>query len=322
MIKKLYISIFIIISIMFIFSLNHTRIETIKHILKPLKLNESIIDNYFSDNIDKKSESIKQIKEIVLADLGYEDWMDYSEYMNILVFPNDINNNEEMDVIIALNLSKDSGIIAIYEKSENSYDLKDSIKELAYIEYLSILNYNNKTYLITEEIIDEKLGGYFYDESINVYYKDEIYKKVFQESKSYESYFYEGWKKEDIKNPLWYKLIENNIIDISPEKENLNIYVDKKLRVYKSEESSTSIPSNFIPIEERDLSIKYYWDDNYKYFIQQEGKLIDSGEIVGIISISEQNVDSYLNNNDIIYRIVDANGNIKYESSDKISVLE
>ncbi|MBS4537116.1 hypothetical protein GOQ27_01500 [Clostridium sp. D2Q-11] len=322
--KKPFLILIIIFffSIMVIFFLNNNNILTIKNILSPLKLTDAIVDNYFSNDIEKKSESIKRIKEIVLTDLGYDDWMDYSKYMNILVFPKDINQDNNLDVIIALNLSKDSGVVAIYEKTNESYQFKDSIKDLSYIEYVSILTANSDIFLIIEEVIDEKLGGYFYDESVVIYYKDDTYKRIFQESKNYESYFYEGWKNNDIKNPKWFKLIESNLIDIVPDDSTISIDVNKQLEVYTSDESTTSIPSNFNLSEDKEFSINYYWSDKYKYFIQQEGKIVDTGEIVGIISISDQNVDSYLNKDKVIYKIINDARDIKLEDSNNIRVLE
>lgn len=320
--KIILLCIIIIFLIFLIIFFNHDNVDTIKSILNPLKLTEDILDDYFSDNIEKKSQSIKQIKEIVLYDLGFKDWTDYSNYMNILVFPKDINENKNIDVIIVLNLSKDSSVIAIYENNEKEYQLKNSIKDLSYVEYVSIITLNDDVFLMTEEIIDEKLGGYFYDKSIGIYYRNNSFKKVFQESNVYESYFYEGWKEKDIKDPKWFKLTENNLIDIIPKNDILNIKVDKNLNVYTSDESNTSIPSNFKEIKQINYSINYYWNEKFNYFIQKEGKTIDSRELVGIVSISNQNVDSFLDNDELLYKIIDKNGNLRYESSNNIKILK
>ncbi|MBS4534660.1 hypothetical protein GOQ29_03420 [Clostridium sp. D2Q-14] len=304
-------------------SLNHNNIITIKNIFIPINLTEDIIDDYFSNNTEKKSEAIKQIKEIVLNDLGFKNWTDYSDYMNILIFPEDINKNKITDVIIVLNLSKDSSIIAIYENNKTNYRLKYTIKDLPYIEHVSTININNNFFLVTEEIIDEKLGGYYYDKSITIYnHNNNDFKKVFQESKTYEAYFYEGWDNKDIENAKWFKLAENNLIDIIPKNDSLNINVDKNLKVYNSDESTTSIPSNFQDIKQKDFLIKYYWSEKFNYFIQKEGKTIDSGELVGIVSIYNQYVDSFLSNDELTYKIIDENGNLKHENLNNIEILE
>lgn len=314
-----FIIVFFIIMILILF-LSYKAIP-ITYNKSDLILTEKNIDGYFSDNIKEKSKSTEKIKEIVLRDLDFGDWMDYKEYMNILVFPTNLKN-DDTDLIIGLNLSKDTGVIALYKKENDKYILKDSIKDLSYIDYIRTQETADKFFLIVEETIDEKLGGYFYDERLVIYYKEDNFKKVFDETKVYESYFYEGWKKEDIKNPKWFKLTENNIIDIVDEKNNLKINMHKDLRIYTSDESSTSIPSNFNEYKNKDLELNYHWDKNLNYFIQNEGILVDSGELIGIISISNQNADYYLEDEKILYEIIDKKGNIRYESSDKIRVSE
>ncbi|WP_130806592.1 hypothetical protein [Senegalia massiliensis] len=284
-------------------------------------LTEGIIDDYFSDDINKKANSIDKIKEIVLYDLGFENWMEYKEYMDILIFPTDLENNPDIDIIIGLNLSKDTGLIAIYTKENSNYVLNNFIKDLSYIDYISTYEVNDEFFLAVEETIDEKLGGYFYDEKLVIYYKEESFNKVFEDSKIYESYFYEGWKKEDIKNPKWFKLTENNIIDIIEDKDNIKIKDNKELKLYVSEESSTSIPSNFDEYKSKKFNLNYFWDKDLNYFIQNRGILVDSGELIGIVSISNQNIDYYLDNQEVTYKIIDQKGNIRHESLDKIRVL-
>ncbi|MGO1367973.1 MAG: hypothetical protein ACTHVE_05005 [Senegalia sp. (in: firmicutes)] len=296
------------------------KVIPISHQKTDSKLSEKNIDNYFSDNIKEKTKAIESIKEIVLSDLGFKEWMDYKEYMSILVFPSDLKN-ENIDLIIGLNLSKDTGVIALYEKQNDKYVLQDSIKDLSYIDYIKTKEFNDKFLLIVEETIDEKLGGYFYDERLVIYYKQEDFKKVFDKTKVYESYLYEGWKKEKIKNPKWFKLTENNIIDIV-EKDNLNIDLHKELNIYTSDESSTSIPSNFKEYKNKNLKLNYTWDKDFNYFIQNKGIITSTKESVGIISMSNQSVDYYLDNEKILYKIIDKKGDVRYEDSDKIRVLE
>lgn len=287
-------------------------------IMKPL--NESTIDDYFSDDIDKKSSAVKQIKESVLSDLGFESWMDYSEYMDVLVFPNDINKDNKIDLLIGLNLSKDSGVIAIYKKTNDDYEFYNSINNLGYITYISILK--NSDYIIVEEIIDEKLGGFFYDKDIRIFHSDNsTYNEVFRESIEYESYYYEGWDNDKIENPIWYKITESNIIDVIPNNKEIIIDVNKTIKLYESDEETTSIPSNFNLIKEQNIVINYYWSDKFKFFIQNEGKIIESGELVGIISLSNQFADSLLNINESVYKIIDSQGKIRYLNKDSIEII-
>ncbi|WP_427339499.1 hypothetical protein [Caloranaerobacter sp. DY30410] len=288
-------------------------------------ISEKLVDNFFSKDEKLKKDAQNKIKKIVLKDLGYDNWLDYIDYIEVKIYPADVIDNEEEDLIIAINISKDLGVIGIYKKHNDIYVYVDKIENLAYINKINTLRYKPKNliFIIVEEELEENIGAFFYDKYTRIFTKrNSSYEEVFRFSTNYEGYFYEKWTKPKLKNPKWFKLIEYGIIEqITDENLDLHIKASKIIQIFESEEANIdSIPEKFILINEKNLELDYFWSDKYKYFIQGEG-ITKSNEIVGIIESSDQFADYYLNLSNKYYKIIDKNGKIKYINSNNLKLL-
>ncbi|KGG81337.1 hypothetical protein Y919_00865 [Caloranaerobacter azorensis H53214] len=288
-------------------------------------ISEKLIDNFFSKDEKLKKDAQNKIKKIVLKDLGYENWLDYIDYIEIKIYPADVIDNEKEDLIIAINISKDLGVIGIYKKYNDIYVYVDKIENLAYINKINTLRYKPKNliFIIVEEELEENIGAFFYDKYTRIFTKrNNSYEEVFRFSTNYEGYFYEKWTKPKLKKPKWFKLIEYGIIEqITDENLNLHIKASKIIQIFESEKTNIdSIPEKFILINEKNLDLDYFWSDKYKYFIQGEG-ITKNNEIVGIIESSDQFADYYLNLSNKYYKIIDKNGKIKYINSNNLKLL-
>lgn len=289
-------------------------------------LTKKLVENFFSTDEDLKSEAEKTIKKIVLKDFEYHNWIDYIDYIKLAIYPMDITNDLKEELVIALNLSKDEGIIGVYKLHNDSYVFQNKIEDLTSIKNItSIKNpVDNRIFIITEEILDESFGAFFIDNYLRVFTKiDDAYKEVFRQSTDYETYYYEKWTDPSIKNPKWFKLTEKSIIDyLITENGKVIIITSKNIAKYKSNTSDSDvIPENFELVMEKDFDITSIWNENYMYFLQGIGKIKSSNEVVGIIENSYQAADSLLNASDKYYKVIDKNGKIYYIIENDLDII-
>ncbi|MTI66642.1 MAG: hypothetical protein FH753_08585 [Firmicutes bacterium] len=289
------------------------------------QITKQLINNYFSEDTSLKKEAENIIKEYVLKDLGYDNWLDYIKYINITIYPVDYSNNDNKDLIIALNISKDIGVIGFYTAIDDYYIYNNKIENLVEIKNVNTIvdKQNNRIFIITEEFLDERVGAYITDLFIRVHTNiDKKFKEVFRVSKEYETYFNESWLDPSIDSPKWYKLTENNLIDYLITEDNKFVFnVSKSLNKLEGKKASVEIPKDFTLIETKNYDIKYTWMDKYNYFILSEGIIKSTKEKVGIIEDSRLNVESLLNFSNEYFKIIDKNGKIRIIKPDNIKIL-
>ncbi|MTI49351.1 hypothetical protein [Sporosalibacterium faouarense] len=322
--------IFIILSSIFIGKnyYNATKLKTTFSSAFDLNSNITIqlIKNYFSEDreLHKKAEDI--IKVLVLEDLDYEDWLEYTDYIEMTIYPMEITRDLQEELVIVMNLSKDEGIIGIYKLKDDKYVYENKIKDLAFIENVEPLEdaLNNRVFLVIEELLDESFGAYFIDDYIRIFTLiDEDYEEVYRESMEYEAFYYEKWFDPSIENPKWYRLNENNLIDyMSVDNGTIVINTAKSLAKYESQPTEDdSIPEDFQLATDKSFELTSIWNENYQYFLQGVGKIKNSNKIVGIIEDSSQSVESLMNSQDNHYKVIDKNGKINYIDEKDLELL-
>lgn len=288
-------------------------------------LSKKLIDNFFSEDNDIQELASKSIKEIVLKDLRYENWLDYIEYIDIHLYPFDIIHDNTEDLIIAINLSKDQGVIGIYRQYEDKYVLSNKITDLCKIKKVSAIKIESfgKAFIIVEEILDEMIGAYFVDNCIRIFSETNgTYMEVFRQSTDYLAYYFEKWGNPETSDPKWYKVTEISVVDnITVEKNNIVINVSKSLAKYEALNSTNiSIPTEFRLIEENHFDVRLAWSETYNSFIISEGKIISQNTDVGILEDTTQTVDYLLNLTGKYYKVIDKNERILYINSDDIII--
>lgn len=290
------------------------------------KLTDQLIDNYFSTDEQLKREAEKSIKKIVLRDLDYNNWLDYIDYIEVNIYPIENGRRPQEELIIALNLSKDEGIIGVYKHEDLGYILTNRIEGLTFIKNVTRINdsINDRVFLVIEESLDESLGAFFIDNFIRIYTDiSGEYKEVYRQSLDYQAYYYEKWTDPSIENPKWYKLTEKSIFDyLTTDEGKIIMNVSKNVAKFKSNSSQAdAIPENFMIVTEKNFDITSVWNEDFKYFIQGIGRIRNTNEIVGIIESSDQTADSLLNSSDKYYKVIDKNGKINYIVESSLELL-
>ncbi len=291
------------------------------------KLDKSLIDKYMSSSGHEKEELEDKIKQKTIKDMELDKWLEYIEYVKLIVYPVDIVDDSKKDLIIGLNLSKNLGAIGIYKLDGENYILEDKIENLTTIEKISVKIDETKSrkFLLVEEFLDERVGAYFTDKFLRVFTNiDDKFEEVFRQSIDYEAYVYEKWIDADKENPKWYKFNENNIIDYDFEIDNnASFSVYQKIKKLEGQDGSSSeIPTKFKQVEESEFKTKYYWSEEYKRFIMGKGEIISTGEKVAILEDTSRTVDYLLNLGDKYYKVINKNMTIKHIKHDKINIID
>lgn len=329
--KLFFIVIFIILILTYIgrlYYISNTSNTVFNHIFPSMNnINSQLIKNYFSSNEEIKKDAENMIKEIVLKDINYENWIDYIEYIDIAIYPIDIIGDKKEDLIITLNVSKDIGVLAIYKPFNNNYIFTSKIENLTYINKVTTLRNIplGKSFIIVEQTLDEKLGAFFFDNYVQIFVNNNnSFTEVFKQSLNYEGYYYEKWSDPSLEKPKWIKLIEQSLVDyITDENNNILINITKSIFKYEGYNyGRNTIPENFQLIKEENLKIKYFWSKKYSYFIQYEGRVNASNTPVGIIEYSGQFADSLLGLYKPYYKVIHKNGKIEYINSNELTIIE
>lgn len=290
-------------------------------------LSKKLVDNFFSDDNDIKESATTAIKKIVLHDLGYENWLNYIDFIDIRLYLQDVVHDSREDLIISVNLSKDQGVIGIYRLYEDKYILSNTIKDLCNIRNISSIKIgpSKKTFLITEEVLDEMIGAYFVDNFIRIFSEaNGKFIEVFRQSVDYTAFYFEKWQDPNTSNPKWYKITENSVVDnITLEKENIVINISKALAKYENSNSSNFADfSNYKLISQHNYDIKLVWSEVYNSFILAEGKILSRNIDVGIIEDTTQTVDYLLNLTGKYYKVIDKDNVILYIDKNDIIITK
>ncbi|MFA5525042.1 MAG: hypothetical protein WDA24_11850 [Tissierellales bacterium] len=290
-------------------------------------LSKKLVDNYFSEDEDIKRLANSSIKKIVLKDLEQENWLDYIEFIDINLYPYDIIHDNKEDLIISVNLSKDQGLIGIYRQYEDKYIMANKIHNLTNIINISAIRIepSEKSFIVTEELLDEMLGAYFTDNFMRVFSKiDGEFIEVFRQSLDYSAIYLEKSGDPEIDDPKWFNITENSVVDnITVERNKIVINLSKTLSKYEGlNPHSFSIPSDFRLVYQSNYDVKLVWSDLYNSFIMSEGKIISQNIEVGILEDTAQTVDYLLNLTGKYYKVKDKNEKILYVDSNDVIIIK
>ena len=116
--------------------------------------NKTLLETYMSSKGEEKKQLEEDIKTIAMKDMGLDKWLDYNEYVKLIVYPVDIIGDSSNELVIGLNLSKNLGTLGIYKLEGENYLLDDKIDNLTNIEKISGKRNtrNDKRLLFVEEL--------------------------------------------------------------------------------------------------------------------------------------------------------------------------
>jgi hypothetical protein len=243
-----------------------------QHTDSSFKISKQLIHMYESNDSAEKTKAKKNIIEITLNSLQYEKWKEYKDYIDIHLYIENVLPKETSQLIIALNLSKDLGVVAIFNDASDSYIFHNKIENIApvdEIKFLSKAPHPHKM-LVIHQTIDEKFGSFFYEKFLQIYYYfPQGFKNVWQKTLYYEEIYKEVWIDPSANPDLWNKIVEETVIDyILSEPLKINTLSSfKKYSIHSKE-----YPENkaFTLTHSDDYKRSYYWSSQYNTFILGE----------------------------------------------------
>lgn len=278
------------------------------------KIDKDLINQLYHNNTEISTAAEKEIIKITLTAIGYEKWQEYVEHIQLKIYTEEVLPTNNKNLIVALNLSKDLAVVAIFEDSSKEYVFYDKIENLLPInnlEFLTTTPPSNKMLLIYQTL-DEKLGAYLHKEILQIYqYSPENFKIAWEKTLSYEEIYKETWidPKADIN--LWNKIIEKTTIDFvegNPNKINTSTVLEKHIS------TSSKFPSaeDFALIQIENFEHSYQWNEKYNRFVLGIiAKEVFLSEIALLEDMTKEHAKFYgiMNNN---FKVINSKNEILY----------
>ncbi len=282
---------------------------------------KSISENEYDSNTIEYSK--REIITMVLDIIDYDKWMDFIDYIDMNLYYGNINSNLSEELIMSLNLSKDLGVIVIFDEYENNYIFNSKIENLSPIEDIRLLEHpkKNKNFIAIYQTNDESLGSFFYENFIQIYDCTEPkFDLVWENTILYEEIYNDTWIDLEAAENNWTMVIERTDIDFDYT-DSIKINTVTSLEKYKTESKTTPTKNNFTLKEEKSFIRSYYWSEEYNAFIL--GKLTEDVFIsdIAIIEDMENKHEWLFGIKNPYYKIYTTNKELIYLPKSKFNKL-
>ncbi len=249
------------------------------------ELTYQLINDYKQGNENTRKAAETEIKKICLRNSGYENWIDYLDYININLYESNVTPTPSKELIISTNLSKDLAVVCIYEDTGEFYEYSKKIDNLLPIENIQFINIPNSNYnfLIIYQVNDERLGAYLYRKFLDIYmYTDENFIKIMNETIYSEEIYRNIWIDRNARDN-WIKKIVDNKIDFVMN-QNLVMNVSVVSQEYRAPGQREIPPeSEFELTNEEKYKYTYFWNEEFRRFSLYQDTLFYKNKKVLII---------------------------------------
>lgn len=316
--RKLFLLLFLfLVSIILLdeFFTTHQYVNTFKSFMVPeSRISESILEDLNSDDYLKSENATYTIIRTTLMNLGYEQWLDYLSYIDLKVYKDNIMQDNNNELLVVLNLTKNSAVIAVYTSIDKEYKYVKALDGILPVQNISFIEvpHDNLKLLQVEQLIDERLGAFYIEEFIEIFLcAEDEFKSVWKKTKVLEEIYNQQWIDPQSSNDQWIKIIENNTIDILNENAvTINVIMNrKKLTAVKD---TIPFEDEFSQVEELVTEENYYWSPKYQHFILFEGVVRESTQPVAVIKDTTIWKESFLGLESNNYIIKTSEGKISY----------
>lgn len=228
-------------------------------------INKSTVNNYLnpSQTSQEKEKLKKEIIKDILSATKYEKWNEYIDYIDLKIYRGNVLPNKKENIIFVLNMSKDTALIAVYENSSTqNYIYKAKITDLVSVKDIKFF----RNFIVIEQILDERLGAFFLDNFVEVFYYDNNgFKSTFKKSILYDEVYKDIWINKNAPNDVWTKTIKKSSIDYLDE-DIPKILSITTTSTYKAKSVDTPKEEDFKEIGNKSEKELYVWDEKEKEF--------------------------------------------------------
>ncbi|WZL74595.1 hypothetical protein QBE52_07855 [Clostridiaceae bacterium 35-E11] len=304
--------------------LNHKQnIATFKAYTSPsFKISDQLLKNYYSNDTALQDEASKSIVLTTLNNLNFQQWIDYIDYIDILLYQSNISSEENNELIVVLNLSKDLAVIAIYTSLNDEYVFISSIENLLPIQSITFLPIPASSYnfIVTNQLLDERLGGFFIEEFIEIFlYQNNVFKSVWKKTKYMDEIYNAQWINPSESPSKWIEVIERNTIEFH-KKPRLSISVSTHKQKLQAIKDTFPLKEDFHPLKALVVNECFYWSPKYQNFIMNEGIVQNTTKSVAILDDTENWLEYYLGFKSRNYKVLTEDQKIFYIKKQDITI--
>ena len=261
-------------------------IATFKRYGSPIyKIKSSLLKSSDKNSESYDNDSKKQVIDSVLNIIKYNKWQDYRDYIDIQMYYDYIIPDLPEQLILALNLSKDLGVIVIFEEINGNYIFHSKIENLSPIEKIKFIEHpaKNKKLMMVYQISDEKLGAFSYRHYMQIFDCDSQNSNVVLEKTiSGEEIYKENWVDINASDLEWIMVIEESQVNFDY-KNTSEINTVTSVKKYRAKSEMIPLKDSFSLIEEKSYKNVYCWSEKYNTFVSDKSaKDVLSGIITSI----------------------------------------
>ncbi|MFT9495207.1 hypothetical protein [Anaerosolibacter sp.] len=326
MFKQLRLMLVMLILLMTTFLLqhffdSHNNVMTFKSYVSPQqKISQTLINHFYSTDENIKNEAKESIIEITLKNLSQHQWLAYREYVDLKLYTANVLPENNLELIVSLNLSKDQAALAIYRLIGDEYIYTSKIENIAPVEKIDFIPIPGLEYdfIVSHQLIDERLGGFFIERFIKIYmYSDSHFKSIWQETKFSEEIYRLRLLNPSAPEDRWMKVTVNNLIRFESNP-TLHIILETNQKKFSAFHETFPSASSF-KLEDSFRGVEtFYWHPTYQHFVIGEGLVKATGNTVAILSDTADSKESFSGYSLKNYRIITPDGKIEYIPKDSI----
>lgn len=241
--------------------------------------------------------AVQDIVQATLDNTGYSRWEECRHQLDMLVEEADIIPHKGREVLVALSLPPQEGMIACYKRDGLGLEYMGRIPGLLPVTGITILNNAclDSRLIIADQNHDEMLGAFFNARYRDIFlWKDGHFDRVLGLLTGYNSYWNQAWDgiKEDAH---WLWLNQSSQVEYSDNGE--TIYVRHTQSLLQSMVTDAdSIPDN------KDFAVRYYrmvkeeyrWSSHWEGYILGEYTDRVTGEKVALLEDYRTNIASFI----------------------------
>jgi hypothetical protein len=268
---------------------------------------------------DKAAQSIL---DRTLNNTGYMRWRRYSGELDMLLEEADVLTGGENEVLVALSLPPQEGIIALYKREGGRLKYSGRIPSLLPVKGIETLDnarIENRL-LVVDQFQDEMLGAFFNAAYRDIFiWRDGHFDRVLGLLTDYNAYWNQAWDgvKED---PHWLWLNQKSEVEYADRGETVRI------RHIQSLLMSTVTGFQNIP-DQRDFAVRYFrmvkedyrWNSDWGLYIMGEYTDNLTGERVALLEDYRTNVSSFIRGTGFeMVKVMDRDGKISIIPAQRI----
>ncbi|SDK36895.1 hypothetical protein [Natronincola ferrireducens] len=283
------------------------------------KIEKELIDLYHNEDTNIQKEAKDSIIEKALTVTGYEQWMEFIDYIDMNLYIDNILPQQSDQLILALNLSKDLAIIVIFDSIGSDYIYHNKIENILPISKIDFLSNSSQlnNMMLVYQTLDERFGSFFYEEFLQVYlFMEGKFENVWQKTLHYEEIYKEVWINPNAREDLWNRVLEETTIDFIVD-DAIKINTITTLQKYTTHAKEYPDVHSFSLIHQDNYKRSYYWSDDFNTFVLGEVTKEIFLWDVALLRDMEKGRESLFGITNKNYKVITSKGEILYLSKNK-----